>query len=166
MNWSNSKYSKTIYIPPSKYGTYVIADNKNNIKIISKKTSSSTNPLMNRYSNSAYSMKPKTKAYLNYNDDILLSYNYRISTKPNGNSTKEDYNRQMSYKPVQKTSYEPFTPLNSKKINTFNRVMYLPTPKTIPKSEEISVRTKIVSPSTFKTNLNSNKYSRSDDSGT
>ena len=72
----------------------------------------------------------------------------------------------MSYKPVQKTSYEPFTPLNSKKINTFNRVMYLPTPKTIPKSEEISVRTKIVSPSTFKTNLNSNKYSRSDDSGT
>ena len=124
MNWKNQNrlnYSNALYIPPSKYGTYVIADHINNsFKILTKNPSK----IFNKVSSNLKAIKMKD--YLNYNEDIT-STNLNTVSKVN-RFTRDDLRIQ---KP-KITNCEPFTRYDSKKINTFNRFIYLPAPKTTP----------------------------------
>ncbi len=152
MNWSNKfnnknnnnfNFSRAIYIPPSKFGTYIYTNNLNSIKIV--KVAHNNNKHNNKFSHSTFEfnnnnnmMKPNKKSYLNYYDDIDYSYTHKTSYK--SSATPLMFNKAINQRMTTKnanndnlktktTNYEPFTNLNSRKINTFNRIMYLPTPK-------------------------------------
>jgi hypothetical protein len=156
MNWSNKfnsknnnnfNFSRAIYIPPSKFGTYIYTNNLNSIKIVKvTHNNNNNNKHNNKFSHSTFefnnnnnTMKPNKKNnYLNYYDDIDYSYSHKTSYKSPATplmfnkainqrmTTKNANNENLKTKT---TNYEPFTNLNSRKINTFNRIMYLPTPK-------------------------------------
>jgi len=155
MNWSNKfnnknnnnfNFSRAIYIPPSKFGTYIYTNNLNSIKIVKvAHNNNNNNKHNNKFSHSTFEfnnnnnmMKPNKKSYLNYYDDIDYSYTHKTSYKSSATplmfnkainqrmTTKNANNENLKTKT---TNYEPFTNLNSRKINTFNRIMYLPTPK-------------------------------------
>lgn len=143
-------YSNAIYIPPSQYGTYVVAEN-NKIKIFTK---SSSNQIFKKFLVN-YNMKPLSmKDYLNYNsDNFLLTYINKASTSKQNRLAKDENNRMNTNLKPQISNYEPFNRYDSKKVNTFNRYMYLPAPKTTP--EDIIVKNK--SPAS---NRNLSKYSK------
>jgi len=152
MNWwpkrrNNNKlnYSDALYIPPSRYGTFIFRDeDSNKLKIINKANRFDlSEELITRFMHSSHPMKPiKTRSYLNYNYEAPMT-NKNRSLK----SVISDINQTTRFSnPTStvnlQTNYEPFTPFNSKKIETFNRIMYLPTPKTnnpVSKNNEIEI---------------------------
>ena len=126
-------YSDAVYIPPSRYGTFIFRDeNSNNLKIISKRSNNftSSDDLITKYKYTSPSMKStKIRSYLNYNYESPVTYTNRGSKHPKLRINQPSLFSNSKSIEKSKTNYEPFTPLNSKQIKTFNRIMYLPKPK-------------------------------------